>query len=877
MEGLPSFDELVAARGLTSNDLNSSMKSEHTNEIAKLIGNSWEILATEIGLPPEDVHDIKEVHLHPLDRRRALMRVWEDRYGSAATYRKMAISLKKIRNRRLTEKVLDLCKSRKNHEARNRQFKVFSAESDVLGIKRHYKVITVLFVSSLFVYHIFVSAPSVVTMLTSHSLPNSNELQNTKKFNNRSHFNETFHDLPNLRSVFVDRIEAIKNITDKLMGANLVNICGAPAFGKSTVAIKTGYKLLEDHNTTVRYVNLEEALYLFSMPSHHERGSQPSTTSSVTSEIEHDLVYETNEHSVSLTTHTDYHTLSSIELDLDRLKELNDWSENISNMTVLIFDNCDSVLMHTDSLRNKFFDLIYLLIEKSQHLLHIIVVSQEKLQLLDNFEQFEVKELDEISSVELLEELAPSITRNQSKTFARLVQGCPLALKVIGKMVDLYSNQSIINGIEEELIKRPLDILNRVSDQRQQFRSIMNLVFLKHNVLNDCGYIVSLFPGSFSREAGIAVFTAYCLDAYLRQSLLDEYALYHQLRYKMHRLIKEYLRENVKRNEELVFEKRFSEFYRNFLLSYAKKRIFNDLDTHLLKSEEHNIDFYQKVLLSKLIHELSQEELAVVAFLIVNGYAKIQQVKLYNVIDCVVYLQNTSNICQYLNPIICRRIITLTMKYCYCNCQIGGYSQKQEFDFVTCMSFLQCDWIQDIYSLMQEMNISLVEETSFKQIINDRCEVKISIYLKLTLLIVTWCSFMFISFVAAKSKSILCLLYFVNVYLLMSLLALFSLFTYKDYYFAHVILSGLEHYVIQIVGTQGMCHNLLSQTYDIITYHVKEFLLYVCVFIFLVNYHLDKVPFLRLLICTAPVYTLVYLSNLIIRLLCGDNSVSICD
>ena len=867
MEGLPSFDQLVAARGLSSNDLNFSMKSEHTNEIAKLIGNSWEILATEIGLPQEDIHDIKEVSLHPLDRRRALMRVWEDRYGSAATYRKMAIGLEEIRNRRLTEKVLDLCKSRKQHETRNivKPFGMFTA--DVLWAIMCNRVIVVLLISilsSLFVYHSFIVAPLVVT--TSDSLPNcSNELQNTQKFNKRAHFNETFHDLPLLRSVFVDRIEDIKNITDKLKKAHIVNICGAPAFGKSTVAIHTGHKLLYDH-ISVRYVNLEEAsLYWWPMSSQHKHNdsSQPPTTSSV-SKIEHNL-YETNEHnSVSLTTHTDYYT--SIELDLDRLKELTEWSEKLNNTTVLIFDNCDSVLIHKNSLRNKFFDLIYLLIEKSHHLLHIIVVSQEKVQLLDMFDQFEVKELDEISSVELLQKLTPNITipRNQSIFVAKLLQGCPLALKVIGKMLDLYGSQAI-NGIEEELIKRPLDILNRISDQRQQFRSIMDLVFEKHKMLNDCGYIVSLFPGSFSREAGIAVFTAHCLDAYVRLSLLDEYLLAGQLRYKMHRLIKEYLREKVIKSQTLRFKQIFGAYYTKFLSSYVKKRVINEFDIHLLLSEEHNIDFFQRnTLLAKLREGLSQDEDAILAFLIVNGYAKRDLLSSY--FGFVIYLRGPGDKWRRLNPVICRGIIKLIIKHCYCSLYHVAYdTQTDKFYFGPCKSLEHCEMIQEIHLKVQELNISHTEEVMMKHVMNNWCGVEFSIYLELTLRILIWGSLIIASIVAARNNNnsiVLCLLFFVCIYLSVSCFALSALFISKHYFYEnYAVVSSLEFYIFKVFETEWICHNILTY---IIEYFLEEFLLYIFALILLAfNYNLEIVSFLCLFICTVPMFFIAYFSSLV--------------
>lgn len=54
------------------------------------------------------------------------------------------------------------------------------------------------------------------------------------------------HDLPVLHNVFVGREEDIREIVSKTMKANILNINGAPAFGKSTVAIHAGYRLLQN-------------------------------------------------------------------------------------------------------------------------------------------------------------------------------------------------------------------------------------------------------------------------------------------------------------------------------------------------------------------------------------------------------------------------------------------------------------------------------------------------------------------------------------------------------------------------------------------------------------------------------------------------------
>ena len=91
-----------------------------------------------------------------------------------------------------------------------------------------------------------------------------------------------------------------------------------------------------------------------------------------------------------------------------------------------------------------------------------------------------------------------------------------------------------------------------------------------------------MFPDSFSKEAGIEILSSQeCLELYERQSLLDEYFLKYQHCYRMHRLIKEYLKERINTTHELMFQKRFRKYYAQYLLQcYATESTVHDIDKH---------------------------------------------------------------------------------------------------------------------------------------------------------------------------------------------------------------------------------------------------------------------------------------------------------
>ena len=64
-----------------------------------------------------------------------------------------------------------------------------------------------------------------------------------------------YHDL------FVGRENDVEEVVRRVASAHIVNINGAPGFGKSTLAIHVGYELVKK-GTSVRYINVEDKLSL---------------------------------------------------------------------------------------------------------------------------------------------------------------------------------------------------------------------------------------------------------------------------------------------------------------------------------------------------------------------------------------------------------------------------------------------------------------------------------------------------------------------------------------------------------------------------------------------------------------------------------------
>ena len=154
-------------------------------------------------------------------------------------------------------------------------------------------------------------------------------------------------DLPTLyQELFVGRENDVRQVLDRVTRAHIVNINGAPGFGKSALAIHLGHEIVRN-GTSVRYINVEDKVSSMRVvaKSKRETMSEP--------EIRQTQMHKTN----SLTQFSD----SSLTVPMYRysrllskggqfIEELKGWSERIHCTTVL---NCDDILV--SSSREEFF------------------------------------------------------------------------------------------------------------------------------------------------------------------------------------------------------------------------------------------------------------------------------------------------------------------------------------------------------------------------------------------------------------------------------------------------------------------------------------------------------------------------------------------
>ena len=701
-----SLDDLLTARGLSRTAIQilgrKVVSGEQRLKIAQDIGADWEVLAIFIGVSGVDVSDIKQEHTREVLRSITLMRRWHQLYGSEATYLKLMHGLMKVGRTDLIESLL-------GDKLFGRQFEP--------GIKFWLVILIVL--GSFMVYFISITHPTLSmrgyrerkgplagdTCTIPSTTLNDESSSYIQPMESRSHSsndsatecNPPGFDLPTIHhdDFFVGRENDISMVVSMMANAHIININGAPGIGKSTLAIRVGYELLRN-GTSVRYVNMGEKISLFkeSMNSNERFNSTKGHDSEQTEEIK--SIIEIDIQSLQVVHFQHSNKSFSYDKSLSFIQELRNWIGNIRCPTVLILDNCDDILVSAS--RDNFINLIYSLIGQSQ--LHVIIVSTQKLILLESFRYWIVSNLSVSASVYFLDQLVmPVINSSYLVAVAELVEGYPLALKIVGKLLNLHGEKVVheIHDIKEELRKNPLNFLDKATIQKEKFRPVLDVAFARLGELKDCGYALGLFPGSFDKNAGMAVTSAKCFESYTQHSLLDEYYLAYNQRYQMHRLIREYVKEKVSNASMMTFNKNFGRYYQKFLLKFTMKANLNKYDEHSLSLETHNFDFLKNLLMQT--KQKSSKQLAIIAFLVSENLLKIEE--LYDYFD--LYMDKLGDVCRILRPTTCGSFYSYAVKYLYQNCKCETLSEYMLNIFhSSCMNNFDCRVVDQISTLCQK-------------------------------------------------------------------------------------------------------------------------------------------------------------------------------
>ena len=502
-------------------------------------------------------------------------------------------------------------------------------------------------------------------------------------------------DLPKLIGPFVGREKQVNEIVRYLKSesVHIVTIYGPPAFGKSTLAIHVGYKMVGS-GVPVRYIDMTESnVALFGR-----------STRRWMNQANHSLAL----HNVTqVGAKSDKHEVPSYE----NWKELLNWAKLIKTHTVLLLDNCDGILHEH---RKEFYGAIHQMQQFSWNGLKIIITSQEHIKVLDASYAFSVSELSPNDSVKLLQELAGSnqVTTAEGKELASLVGNCPLALKVTAMLLrDHSSNASRL----ARKLKRAL--LSTISDrglpQQYQFTALMDIAynFLDKRAHN-CSHYLSFFPGSFDSEAAVHILglsgipsQSECLDILLWRSLIEEYVHGNDIRFKIHKLIKTYFIEKLastpQTNGELLgnlFNNSFRKYYSKYVTTFAQ-HIQNtdgsDAAMYKFKSEAHNVQYLLQILLNNQLK--SKFEAATLTF----AYHERMLPEDNSVYRKVFYVLDSDKVFYFVS-----KVLGMNCAVVYINVLHNLYLSTCKNEPQSCIVF-SCDQLYNISHRIERLRISI--------------------------------------------------------------------------------------------------------------------------------------------------------------------------
>ena len=635
-------------------------------------------------------------------RRLAMMRRWHELYGREATYLRLVEGLRQIGRRDLIEFVVGILNCQQPDNYLRALINLRQSWLKEVTMQALWAIIIIMIVLMNFMILKFMMFDTVnniyhkpVPKVSDYHSTEKNQVINTTSHPERVAFDHGIRncsfpesDLPMIHPLFVGRENDVYQVLRKVARAHIVNINGAPGFGKSTLAIHVGYEIVKN-GTSVRYINVEDKL---SSIVNQMQKSEETASSNNESDVHLERKSSSSRSLIefsrsSLSVSIRGKSLRSKNENL--FEQLQRWSETVKCTSVLILDNCDDILVGT--FRHEFLTLINSLVLKSHFLLHIITVSRERLLYVNSFESWTVGELNQSASVQLLDKLAPAMDNESLTSVAELVEGCPLALKVIGQLLHIYG-APLINKLEKKLIT----VLDKASVQEQRFRVIMDVAFNRLGDLKDCGYVLSLFPGSFDERAGDAIVQEECLETYIKHSLLNDYSLAFNYRYKMHRLIKEYLQEKISLSANTNFVARFKKHFETMLLTYAIKQEIDDTEKYVLSLELHNFNYLRELLLTDT--HLSAEELAVLVFLFDIKFIQLEELHRYYAL----YIKNVREVCLLLTPKLCGQMYKKIVKHMYQQCRCETFTAYiHNFYISPCMKHFKCEVVsvlQDLYT-----------------------------------------------------------------------------------------------------------------------------------------------------------------------------------
>ena len=377
--------------------------------------------------------------------------------------------------------------------------------------------------------------------------------------------------LPKFDPPFIGRDKNVSDLISTILHGDVpvVHITGAPAIGKSHLAVHVAWELI-DYGVNVKYVDLSERELSDDYNPTAEKPSERAAEDVATGE-------SSNLTEVALRKGFDlkflWYSLKKQGNVIESTSDMVNWARSVTSPTVLILDNCDDALQGRR--KKAFLNVIRDL--KRAHCVKIVSTSIVNITTL-GLKLYPLNPLDMDSAVDLLQQESTECGEfeevEKAKQVAILVGRNPYGLRLAAKVgcnalpIDDLIQELSVNAIA------PLDNETDTTDEEKLEYIIELAITYLHEDTKLCGRNISLFPGSFSKEASLTILgengfknTEECLKTLYRNSLLQLYYLDGVARFKYHMLIKHFFKnKNIKREEKQRFYESYVKYFTSSIL-----------------------------------------------------------------------------------------------------------------------------------------------------------------------------------------------------------------------------------------------------------------------------------------------------------------------
>ena len=388
--------------------------------------------------------------------------------------------------------------------------------------------------------------------------------------------------LPDKLPEVIGRVNEIQVATQAILGGkvSVVEITGAPGFGKTTVANKVAYELAKpENNTTVFYCSLRTKSTLNDV-----------TTSMFLACSASQSQPPDNPHSWLL-----------------------NWSKQRSRCATFILDNADSII----ECSRDFLHMMQEMRTLSRQKVSFVVTSRKTIPMgqshLDK-KEVRVNCLSQEDAERLLFSKVSSDekrkTLTQTKKLVELCARVPLALCVVGCLLSEYKEARLVASLERDF----LEVME--SDEM----SLKNAIQTSFNLLKPeeqrALAIFSVFPGSFDSDAAEAVLAAgtnvnsEAQQMRILRSLKNHSLLEHtsSSRYQVHQFIQTFCNMICKKTYPDIFndleKAACNHFVRllseNAVRHYTKDKCMESIEA--FNKDRHNFEYFLQV----FVHVLSE-------------------------------------------------------------------------------------------------------------------------------------------------------------------------------------------------------------------------------------------------------------------------------